>query len=207
MIAREGWVFVFLFGFVSAVFFLLGVQFVAWPFLFIAVFTLFFFRNPERVAPGGDNLIISPADGRVIEISDLKENQYTGVPVKKVSIFMSVFNVHVNRVPVPGSVREIRYHPGKFFVASTDKASKDNERNAVIIDTDKGLPVAVVQIAGVVARRIVCYLTKGCSVSAGQRMGLIRFGSRVELYLPPGSNIEVSCGDKVRAGTTIIGRF
>lgn len=207
IIAREGWVFIFLFGFLSALFLLIGVLFIGVPLLFLTLFTIYFFRNPERVLPEGEDLIVSPADGRIIEVSDVQDNVYTGRPAKKVSIFMSVFSVHVNRVPVGGKVEDIRYHPGKFVVASLDKASEDNERNAVILNAGKSAPIAVVQIAGLIARRIVCYLSIGDRIDQGERFGLIRFGSRVDLYLPLESRIEVGQGDKVRAGSTIIGRF
>lgn len=207
IIAREGWVFVFLFGSVAALFLFLRVFAVGIPALLLAFFTLYFFRNPERCPPEGDALIISPADGKVIEVSDIGDNEFTNGPAKKISIFMSIFNVHVNRVPLPGKVREVRYRPGRFMVAFKEKASSDNEKNAVIFETSKNLTVAVVQIAGFVARRIVCYLSKGDSARGGQRLGLIRFGSRVDLYLPRNSSVDVAAGERVRAGETIIGRI
>lgn len=205
-VAREGWVFIGLFGLFALVFLFLGVLFIGIPLLLLMVFTIFFFRNPERVHPQGDGLILSPADGTVVEVSDLDDNVYTNLPAKKISVFMSVFNVHVNRVPLSGSVKDVRYHAGRFLVASLKKASVHNERNVILLDTGKDRLVAVVQIAGLIARRIVCYLSKGDPATRGDRLGLIRFGSRVELYLPKDSEIDVVRGDKVRAGVTVIGR-
>lgn len=207
IVAREGWIFVFLFGGIAAVFSLFGIWYVAIPVLLLALFTVFFFRNPERVTPEGGGLIISPADGTIVDVADLETNAYTDSPARKIGIFMSIFNVHINRAPMAAKVRDIRYHAGKFFVASTDKASDANERNAILLDAEGGALIAVVQIAGIVARRIVCYLSKGDGVMRGERLGLIRFGSRVDLYLPAGTDIDVSKGDKVKAGVTVIGRL
>lgn len=206
-VAREGWIFIFVFGVVSAFFFIINWWFLGIPFLLLTLFTVYFFRNPERMGPKGEHLVLSPADGRVVEISNVESNDYTGKPAKKIGIFMSVFNVHVNRVPISGTVNEIKYHPGKFLVASLDKASVHNERNAIIFDTEKSVPIVVVQIAGLIARRIVCYLSKGLHINQGERLGLIRFGSRVDLYLPDDSSVDISVGDRVRAGVTIIGRI
>lgn len=207
IVAREGWVFIILFGVVAGPFFLAGLWPVGILFSLLALFTVWFFRNPSRIVTVGENMVISPADGKVVEVVELSINRHTNGPAKKVGIFMSVLNVHVNRVPVAGRVTDVRYHPGKFFAATMDKASDLNEQNAVFIDTGRTLPVAVVQIAGLIARRIVCYLNKDETVGCGQRLGLIRFGSRVDLYLPPESSVHVSVGDKVRAGVTIIGRL
>lgn len=207
IIVREGWAFVFIFAAVAAFVFALGFELPAAFLVVLTLFTIYFFRNPKRVSPGGEGLIVSPADGRVIEVKDVESNIYTSGVAKKVSIFMSVFNVHVNRSPIDASVEEVRYYPGRFFVASLDKASDANERNAIILNTGKGLKIAVVQIAGIVARRIVCYLKNGCDVSRGERLGMIRFGSRVELFLPQCVGLDVRPGDKVKAGLTTIGRF
>lgn len=207
IVAREGWVFIFSFGLLAFLFMLFKVWYVGLPLFVLTVFTVFFFRNPERVPPEGTNLLISPADGKVIAVSRVDNNPYTNVSAKKVSIFMSVFNVHVNRIPLAGAIKDVNYYPGKFLIASRDKASLDNERNAIILDAGMSIPVAVVQIAGTVARRIVCYLKKGDSVGCGQRLGLIRFGSRVDLYLPDEIEVGVSVGDKVKAGQSILGRF
>jgi phosphatidylserine decarboxylase len=206
VIAREGWIFILIFALIGAFFFYVDWWFLAIPFVLLTLFTVYFFRNPERVSPEGDDRVSSPADGRIVEVKDVDSNDYTKAPAKKVSIFMSAFNVHVNRAPLSGKVEEVVYHPGRFFVASLDKASKNNERNAIILKTDKS-KIAVVQIAGLVARRIVCYLKEGFEVAKGERFGLIRFGSRVELFLPVGTNVDVKNGDKVYAGETIIGRL
>lgn len=207
IIAREGWIFIFLFGLAASIFFVTGLWFAALCFAGLTFFTVYFFRNPERVMPAGEGLVISPADGTILHVQDVENSSYTTGPVKKVSIFMSVFNVHVNRMPISGNVKEIKYHPGKFLVASLDKASEHNERNAISLDIGDGKSVTVVQIAGLVARRIVCYLTKGERVIQGQRFGLIRFGSRVELYLPVDLEVAVAKGCKVKAGVTVIGRL
>lgn len=196
-----------MFGAASAASFLLGAWYAGWPLLILTIFTAFFFRNPDRKTPEGEGLIVSPADGRVLDVAELEENRYTRGPAKRISIFMSIFNVHMNRVPLTGRVKEISYHPGRFFVATRDKASDDNERNVVILNIGGGSAAAVVQIAGIVARRIVCYLSKGDSVTCGERLGLIRFGSRVELYLPPDSEITVAKGERIKGGVTVVGRF
>ncbi len=164
-----------------------------------------FFRNPERHPPEGDDLIISPADGRVLHVQEMEDEQWGAGPCIKVSIFMSVANVHVNRVPVTSQVIRTRYVPGKFLVASLDKASTDNERSGLTLRDDRGRELTVVQIAGLVARRIVTYPVEGDQLQQGNRYGLIRFGSRLELYLPLGTHIEVKEGDTTRAGETIIG--
>jgi phosphatidylserine decarboxylase len=143
----------------------------------------------------------------VIGIENIENNNYDKRPCIKVSIFMSVFNVHVNRIPFSGKVRAIKYFPGKFFNAALDKASEDNERNAVLIETDRGLSFWTVQIAGLIARRIVCPLKEGDNVSKGNRYGMIRFGSRLELYLPVNSEILVKKGQMVQAGSSVICRL
>lgn len=167
-------------------------------------FTVWFFRDPARPTPPGE-FGLSPADGRVIKVEDVADNPFTGGPAKKVSIFMSVFNVHVNRAPISGRLLSQTYRPGAFFNASFDKASDQNERNALVIGTEAG-PVAVVQIAGLVARRIVSWAREGDGLERGGRFGMIRFGSRVDLYLPPASEIMVAVGQRVSAGWSPIWR-
>jgi phosphatidylserine decarboxylase len=157
--------------------------------------------------PEGPLQIISPADGRVIRIEEATSGEYPGRSFLKISIFMNVFNVHVNRIPFSGEVLSIKYKPGKFLSANLDKASALNERNTVLIRTDDGREIITVQIAGLIARRIVCWLKEGMKVTKGERFGLIRFGSRVELFLPPDSILLVKVGDKVRAGETPIGEL
>ncbi|HEY4715880.1 MAG TPA: phosphatidylserine decarboxylase family protein [bacterium] len=175
------------------------------PFFIFGLFSVWFFRDPERGIPFDPNTIIAPADGKIIKVEQVSEDPYFRREMKKVSIFMSVFNVHVNRIPCDGVVDEVRYRPGKFVVASLDKASDDNEQNAVIIKRQNGEKVAFVQIAGLIARRIVCRLKKGDNVKRGQRFGMIRFGSRVDLFLPPYAQLTVTVGDKVNAGSSILG--
>lgn len=179
-----------------------------WPALVALVLTFFvlhFFRDPARVVPAEPTVAVSPADGKVIAV-DLAEDPVTGQERTRISIFMNVFNVHVNRSPVQGSVQRIVYIPGKYLNASLDKASADNERNLLTIGDAQGASWTVVQIAGLVARRIVCRVEEGDALARGQRLGLIKFGSRVDLYLPYGYAPIISNGDKVFAGQTILAR-
>ncbi len=171
----------------------------------ITIFVLCFFRNPERNTPDAPGLVVSPADGKVIFVGEAEEADILQGRAKKISIFMSVFNVHVNRNPCSGTVEQIRYYKGKFLVASLDKASSDNERNAVLVRTEDGKKVLTIQIAGLVARRIVCWLNEGMTVTRGERFGLIRFGSRLDVFLPLESTISVKVGDVARAGETTLG--
>ncbi|MGQ0628733.1 MAG: phosphatidylserine decarboxylase family protein [Phycisphaerales bacterium] len=170
---------------------------------------VWFFRDPDRVPPVGPGLIISPADGRVIKIdqSPLPPEVHSGEPpMERIAIFLNLFNVHVNRVPCSGAITRTSYVPGKFLNASFDKASEHNERSAAVMQSDEGALVGFVQIAGLVARRIVNTLRPGQRVERGDRFGLIRFGSRAEVYLPPGTRWEVKVGDHVVAGTTVLAR-
>ena len=169
-----------------------------------AAFSAWFFRDPERPTPPA-GFGLAPADGRVLKVEPLETNPYISGPAVKVSIFMSPFNVHVNRVPLNGRLLSQTYFPGAFLNASLDKASALNERNALVLETDEGR-VAVVQIAGLIARRIVSWVKDGEELERGQRFGLIRFGSRVDLYLPPGSEIMVTPGQKVSAGWSPVWR-
>ena len=173
----------------------------------LTVFIAFFFRNPNRNVPTEAGLVVAPADGRIVAVEEGVPAPHTEKKSTKVSIFMSVLNVHINRFPVAAKVKGITYHPGKFLVASVDKASDHNERNAIVLEDDHGREFTVVQIAGLVARRIICYLRKGDDCERGDRFGLIRFGSRVDIYMPPEASAKVSVGDRVRAGETIVGRF
>jgi phosphatidylserine decarboxylase len=185
---------------------LFGVALFAWlnmplGWLFWALVTLFitaFFRDPERRAPEETGLILAPADGKVILIEEAQEPFFLKAKAMRVSIFMSVFNCHVNRVPVPGRIENLIYKPGKFFAAHKDRAS------LLLISHDKKA-FCLVQIAGLIARRIVCWVRKGQEMKAGERFGLIQFGSRVDLYLPLGTTIRVRRGDKVKAGLSVIG--
>lgn len=180
-----------------------------WVGLILAAWCAYFFRDPRRVTPIDPALVISPADGRVATVATAAppgELNLDGQGWRRVSIFMSLFDCHVNRAPLAGIVKRIVYTPGKFLNAELDKASVDNERNAIVLDTDRG-PVAVVQIAGLVARRIVCFAKEGDGLVVGERLGLIRFGSRVDLYLPASANVVVAEGQTAVAGETVIARF
>lgn len=171
----------------------------------ICVFIVCFFRNPERHFQDEAKIVICPADGKVIRIEDVDARGVIQGKFTKISIFMNVFNVHVNRAPYEGVVETIAYHEGKFLSADLDKASAENERNQIKIQTSDGRAIWVVQIAGLIARRIVCWTREGAKIDKGERFGLIRFGSRVEVYLPTDSRITVAVGNKVRAGQTPLG--
>lgn len=173
--------------------------------LFATLFVLWFFRNPERANPEDEKAIVSPADGKVIKIEEVDEGELLQSRARKVSIFMNIFNVHVNRAPCAGTVKEIVYRKGKFFSANLDKASVFNERNSVLIETENGIRILTIQIAGIIARRIVCWVRQEMGVKRGQRIGLIRFGSRLEVFMPLDATVSVKVGDKVRAGETQIG--
>lgn len=171
------------------------------------VWCYYFFRDPVRVIPQQDDLVLSPADGIVSLIEDIVPPEDLGLgdsPLTRVSVFMNVFNCHVNRAPIAGTIKRITYHKGQFLNASFDKASELNERNSLMIETPAGLRIGVVQIAGLVARRIVCFVREGDSVDLGHRFGLIRFGSRLDVYLPEGVSPLVSVGQTAVAGETIL---
>jgi phosphatidylserine decarboxylase len=209
-IHREGWPFIALFAVINA--------FVAWEIpwaglaaLPLTIWCIAFFRDPDRTPPTGDNLIVSPADGKLLPTVDVVPPPELGLgpePRRRLSIFMNVFNVHVNRMPVSGTVVALAYRPGRFFNASFDKASVHNERMAARIRptgaTEPADDLAVVQIAGLVARRIVCDLHQGDTVRRGARYGMIRFGSRLDIYLPPGAKIAIHDGSVTRAGETVL---
>jgi phosphatidylserine decarboxylase len=204
-VARVGYPFILIAAFITAVFVLLGLFVFAAAGFAITAFFCFFFRDPKRVAPNHSGAVVSPADGRVIGIGSTDESPFFHEACMKISIFMSVFNVHVNRIPFKGRVKRIRYNPGKFFVASRDKASEKNEQNAILLETATGIRLCFVQIAGLVARRIICRIQEGDSVARGQRFGMICFGSRLDVYLPADANPNVAVGNRVKAGTTILG--
>ncbi len=176
----------------------------------LTAFCYFFFRDPKRYTPQGDSFIISPADGTVLEIDDdvclPKELGESEAIYHKIGIFMSVLNVHVNRVPISGKIEKIAYTPGKFFNASLDKANEYNERNAILMRTDNGYPVAFVQIAGLIARRIVYNIKEGDILKSGERFGIIRFGSRVNVYVPMTVKLNVDIGQTVIGGETILAK-
>ena len=204
-IAPEGWPMVGLCAFSSGVFALLGCAIAACVFLVLTWFCAYFFRDPERVTPGAPGLAVSPADGKVVAIGP-RADPLTGEERVCISIFMNVFSVHVNRSPVEAEVEAIRYYPGKFLNASLDKASTDNERCAYLLrDADNGA-WTMIQIAGLIARRIVCRTDEGDRLARGQRCGLIRFGSRVDLFIPAGYAPACAVGDRVFAAQSIVAR-
>ncbi|RVQ65710.1 phosphatidylserine decarboxylase [Croceicoccus ponticola] len=200
----------------ALVFAFLAWETLAWPLAFLTVGVLAFFRDPQRVVPQGDDMVVAPADGLItliaqvpappeLQMDDGPESPGMGTqPVTRVSIFMSVFDVHINRSPIAGTVRRVVYIPGKFLNADLDKASEDNERQHFLVDRQDGTKIGFTQIAGLVARRIVPFVKPGDIVGAGQRVGLIRFGSRVDIYLPAGTEPMVLKGQKTIAGETII---
>ena len=167
-------------------------------------FSLYFFRNPPRIPKGGGKDVLSPADGKVVQNEVIEDERFLKTRCRKIGIFMSLFDVHVNRVPVSGRVVGVEYHKGKFVSANLDKASDVNERNALIIKTKDDMFVAVVQIAGLIARRIVCYSVVGTEIERGTIFGMIKFGSRLDVYLPEKCTVHVKLGEKVHAGETII---
>jgi len=206
IIHREGYIFIVIFGVITFILGSFSATF-AWIGIIATAWCAYFFRNPERVTPINDNLIISPADGIVQSIKEITPPSELGLasePMIRVSIFLNVFNVHVNRVPATGKILSLNYHPGKFFNASLDKASIHNERQSVLMEMTSGVKIAFVQIAGLIARRIVCDLEELQEVKAGQRYGLIRFGSRADVYLPLKTVISVSEGQTCVGGETIL---
>jgi len=206
-IVQEGIPFIIPLGVATLIAFFSGFTWVTVLFFLLTLFVVWFFRNPERTIPDNPLQLISPADGKVIRIEEVASEERSGRSFLKISIFMNVFNVHVNRIPYSGEVFAICYKPGKFLSANLDKASALNERNSVMIRTEDGREIMTVQIAGLIARRIVCWLKEGVKVKKGERFGLIRFGSRLEVFLPLGSTLLVKIGDKVRAGETPIGEL
>lgn len=204
-LSLEGMPFIFLTTVATLTFALIG----CWPMAVLLLAALFlvlnFFRDPERVIPQDAGTAVSPADGRIIKIEPMSD-PLTGEERTAVCVFMNVFNVHVNRMPVAGRIARISYFGGKFLNASFDKASADNERNAMLIEDHDGKQWTMVQIAGLIARRIICWGEEGDELARGQRFGLIKFGSRVDLYLPAGYAPAVRVGEKVFAGQTILAR-
>jgi phosphatidylserine decarboxylase len=205
IIAHEGYPFI-IFSLVITVFVaFFGIIWLTILFALITFFIIWFFRNPDRYFQEEEKVLISPADGKIIKIEDVELNGNISGIFKKISIFMNVFNVHVNRVPYSGKIEAMNYREGKFFSANLDKASLDNEHNEVMIRAADGRSIWVVQIAGLIARRIVCWINVGTPVKTGERFGLIHFGSRVDIYLPEDSRISVKLHDKVKAGETPLG--
>ncbi len=209
-IAREGLVFVAIAAALTAGAFWIalsrrswGLWLLAFVLLVLALWVVYFFRDPERTGPRGDSLVISPADGRVVMITEVDEPNYMNSRAIRVSIFMNVFNVHVNRYPVSGEIEYLHYNPGKFLNAASEKSSLENEQMSVGIESG-GRKILVRQIAGLVARRIANYSKVGADASQGERMGIIRFGSRVDVFLPVNSRVVARLGDKPKAGSTVL---
>ncbi|MBT5764669.1 MAG: phosphatidylserine decarboxylase family protein [Nitrospina sp.] len=202
-IAKEGYIFILPLAVLTGIFWALSWLWAVGLFGGLFLFVTWFFRDPERNIPEDPNAIVSPGDGKVVEIiqekDPLLDEAYT-----RVSIFLNVFNVHVNRVPIAGRIQATRYNPGKFLNAASHKASLDNEQSAILLNNGR-VTILVKQIAGLIARRIVCWAKEGDEYQRGQRYGLIRFGSRMDVFLPEGTDIKVAIGDIVHGGSSIIG--
>lgn len=205
IIAREGWPFI-IGGLVVSILLTIFACWWSLPFWIFTIFALQFFRDPSRDAPQDKDAVLSPVDGRIVVVEKATD-PYRQVEALKISIFMNVFNVHSQRSPIDGTVTAVEYNPGKFVNAALDKASTENERNAVLATTVSGREVTFVQVAGLVARRILCYTQVGDSLRRGERYGFIRFGSRVDVYLPTDARAEVAIGDKVSCTSTILARL
>ncbi|WP_416192395.1 phosphatidylserine decarboxylase [Neisseria sp. CCUG12390] len=205
IIAREGWPFIAV-GFVASVLVTAVSDWLSLPFWLFTFFALQFFRDPARYIPQDPDAVLSPVDGRVVVV-ERAQDPYRKTEALKISIFMNVFNVHSQKSPVDGTVEAVEYNRGKFLNADLDKASTENERNAVLATTSTGREITFVQVAGLVARRILCYTQAGRKISRGERYGFIRFGSRVDVYLPLDARAEVAIGDKVTGVSTILARL
>ena len=206
-IAKEGVPFLLVFFFATLTLLFSGWKGFAIPLGALTLFTLYFFRNPERITPLGNTVVASPADGKIIFVGEVFEGEFLREKALKLSIFMSLWDVHINRVPLDGTVKDIRHHRGRFLAAFEDRASEENERNSIFLETPRGERLVLTQVAGLVARRIVSYPTIGQFVLKGQRMGLIRFGSRCDIYLPLTAEILVKMGEHVAGGETVIAKL
>ena len=203
VIAREGWPFIAIAVASTIVLYWFGGVIGLVVGVLATAFVVQFFRDPPRTVPDAPNAVLSPADGRVVSVG-VARDPWLERDALRISVFMNVFNVHSNRSPVDGEVRDVWYHAGAFVNAALDKASTENERNALHLRTKEGRDVTCVQVAGLIARRILCYVKKGDALARGQRYGFIRFGSRVDVYLPPGSKPRVAIADKVSASSTVL---
>ena len=206
-ILADGWRFIAVFAGAAFLGALTGAAWLFWPLMILTLWSIYFFRDPPRGVPQDDGVLIAPADGLVQMIVDAVPPAELGLgdeALTRVSIFLSVFDVHINRSPCAASVDVVAYRPGKFLSADLDKASEDNERQSLQLTTADGTAIAVCQIAGLVARRILCDVTQGQAVKAGQRIGMIRFGSRVDVYLPPGTAVRAVVGQSAIAGETVL---
>ena len=206
-IAKEGWPLILSAAVLTLLAFLLGWTAVGVALLVVTIGVAAFFRDPERTIPTGDGLVVSPADGRVVTIAPVQGDSLFADAVTRISIFLSPLDVHINRAPVAGRVDDVRYQAGKFYGAYKEEASRHNEQNALRIVDERERNWGVVQIAGALARRIVCHSKAGEMLARGERFGLIMFGSRTDIYLPQGCRVEATEGQRVRGGETIIGRF
>lgn len=202
-VAKEGFVFILPLGLLSILLWLGSLTLPASVAAVLLMFMLYFFRDPERGIPTGEDIIVSPADGKIMEITTDKD-QFLTKTYTRITIFLSVFNVHINRAPIGGKVKKQRYDPGKMLAAFNPKASKENEQNTLLFSNDKG-SILVKQITGLIARRIVCWANVGDDYLLGQRFGLIRFGSRVDIFVPNGTRLKVKPGDHVKGALSIIG--
>lgn len=214
MIAKEGYIFIIFAFLLTAVLYVCSTVFdstilylLAGVCAFCTIFVTYFFRDPNRTFENKDGLLISPADGKILAVENIGHHEFIGSDTIKISIFLSVFDVHVNRIPADGVIDYVKYNPGKFFAAFEDKASELNEQTEIGMTTKTGQKIIFKQIAGIIARRIVCHLKDGESVTIGNRFGMIRFGSRTELFVPSDSSITVKTGDKVVGSETIIGQL
>lgn len=203
IIAREGWPFLAIVVILALALQSFGLTFLSVLAWILFIFVLQFFRDPPRYIPAQKNAVVSPADGRIVAVERV-EDPYAQREALKISVFMNVFNVHSNRIPIGGEIKSVDYFPGLFVNADLDKASTQNERNAIVIHTESGATVTAVQVAGLIARRILCYVKPSETVEKGQRYGFIRFGSRVDVYLPTDSVPKVAIGDKVSASSTVL---
>jgi phosphatidylserine decarboxylase len=206
MIAKEGYPYIIVLATVTVAFYLLWGMPASLPPLIVGMFVLYFFRDPDRNIPNGREFVVSPADGKIIKIDHIDEPDFIGNRTLRISIFMSPFNVHVNRAPLDGIVRKIEHKKGGFKAAYTDLAALENEHVSMLLDTEFG-PVLVRQIAGLVARRIVCRMREGDSLKKGQRYGIIKLGSRVDLFLPADAEPLVNVKDRVKAGSTVVAKI
>jgi phosphatidylserine decarboxylase len=204
-IAKEGLPFLIPFALITVFFLVMGWNLLTFLGIFITLFIVFFFRNPKRRIPSLENIILSPADGKIIHVGECEEDRFLKKKALKVSIFMSIFDVHLNRAPVSGKVLQKSYHPGRFLVANAEKSSLLNEQNAMILETEDRLKILLIQIAGFVARRIVCYAKADDTLRRGEIFGMVRFGSRVDLFLPLEVKPIVRIGQHVKGGESIIG--
>jgi phosphatidylserine decarboxylase len=212
--AREGMAFIAMAAIIAVGGYAIALNRRSWPLwllafilTLLAIWVAYFFRDPERAGERGERLVVAPADGKIVQITQVEEPAFLKTPTLRISIFMNVFNVHVNRYPVSGTVNYVHYNKGKFLNAAADKASLENEQSSVGIQTDAGYRVLVRQIAGLIARRIVTYSKQGQRIAQGERMGIIRFGSRVDVFVPAGSKILVAEGQITTAGVTVLGEL